>query len=113
MGGTGGQIVFTTTDGSTVDDHQDQIEDLMDEIGDVEDVESSVSPFDEDSPGTRNDDDSAIIGSFQMDGDIGEFADSSVTEIEDLVDEANTDGLWAVRSCRARRSPSVSARSWA
>jgi RND superfamily putative drug exporter len=95
MGGTGGQIVFTTTDGSTVDDHQDQIEDLMDEIGDVEDVESSVSPFDEDSPGTRNDDDSAIIGSFQMDGDIGEFADSSVTEIEDLVDEANTDGLEA------------------
>ena len=88
MGGTAGQVVFVAAEGASVEEHQDAIEDVMSEIGEVEGVEVAPSPFDDLSPGTRSDDDAAVIAQFQMDGQVGEFPASSVEEIQGLVDAA-------------------------
>ncbi|MFC7374464.1 MMPL family transporter [Brachybacterium sp. GCM10030268] len=93
MGGASGTLVLQGDDGGTVDEHQDQIEDLMAEIGEVEGVASSPSPFDDVSPGTRSDDDTAILAQFQMDGQIGEFPEESVEQIEDIAAEADAGPL--------------------
>ena len=95
MGGTSGQVVLVAEDGSTVDQHEDEIDDLMEKIGEVEGVEAAPSPFDDVSPGTRTDDDGAIIAQFQMTGQTGAFPESSVEEIRTLVDEASTPSLEA------------------
>ncbi|HJG52831.1 MAG TPA: MMPL family transporter, partial [Brachybacterium faecium] len=93
MGGTSGQVVLRAQDGTTVDDHQDEIDALMDEIAEIDGVAAAPSPFDEVSPGTRNDDDTALIAQFQMDGQTGEFPAESVDEITALVDGADTAAL--------------------
>ncbi|ACU85400.1 predicted RND superfamily drug exporter [Brachybacterium faecium DSM 4810] len=93
MGGTSGQVVLRAQDGTTVDDHQDEIDALMDEIAEIDGVAAAPSPFDEVSPGTRNDDDTALIAQFQMDGQTGEFPAESVDEITELVDGADTAAL--------------------
>ncbi|MGP9536980.1 MMPL family transporter [Brachybacterium sp. AOP43-C2-M15] len=95
MGGTSGQVVLVTQDGSPVEEHQDEIDALMDEIGEVEGVAASASPFDDVSPGTRSDDGTAIIAQFQMDGQVGEFPAESVEEITALVEDADTSSLEA------------------
>src|SRR5699024_156988 len=93
MGGTSGQVVLRAQDGTTVDDHQDEIDALMDEIAEIDGVAAAPSPLDEVSPGTRNDDDTALIAQFQMDGQTGEFPAESVDEITALVDGADTAAL--------------------
>jgi putative drug exporter of the RND superfamily len=93
MGGTAGQVVLVTEDGSSVDEHQDEIDALMEDIAEVEGVAAAPSPFDDLSPGTRTDDDIAIIAQFQMEGQTGAFPESSVEEIRSLVEEAGTPSL--------------------
>ncbi|OFT66047.1 RND transporter [Brachybacterium sp. HMSC06H03] len=93
MGGTAGQVVLVTEDGSSVDEHQDEIDALMGDIAEVEGVAAAPSPFDDLSPGTRTDDDTAIIAQFQMEGQTGAFPESSVEEIRSLVEEAGTPSL--------------------
>ncbi|HJC68991.1 MAG TPA: MMPL family transporter, partial [Candidatus Brachybacterium intestinipullorum] len=95
MGGTSGQVVLVAADGTTVDQHEDEIDELMERIAEVDGVEVATSPFDDVSPGTRTDDDGAIIAQFQMTGQTGTFPESSVEEITELVDEASTPGLEA------------------
>ncbi|ASK64554.1 RND transporter [Brachybacterium avium] len=90
MGGTSGQVVFVTEDGSTVQEHQDEIDAVMEEIGEVEYVSVAPSPFDDLSPGTLNEDDSAVIGQFQMDFPTSVYPEASVEEIKQLVEEADT-----------------------
>ncbi|MDN5900933.1 MAG: MMPL family transporter, partial [Brachybacterium sp.] len=93
MGGTSGQVVFVTDDGTTVEEHQEEIDAVMTEIGEVEHVSAAVSPFDDLSPGTRNDDDTAVIAQFQMDFPTGVYPEASVEEIRELVEEADTAAL--------------------
>lgn len=93
MGGSSGQIVFVTTDGKDVDEHESQIQDVMDEVKDVDDVETSADPFDKDAPGTRNDDDTAIIGSIQMEGGMGDIPPASIDRIEKITEDSSADGL--------------------
>ncbi|MDN5688720.1 MAG: MMPL family transporter, partial [Brachybacterium sp.] len=45
MGGTSGQVVLVAQDGSTVDEHQGEIDDLMDDIAEVDGVAAAPSPF--------------------------------------------------------------------
>ncbi|MFC0674359.1 MMPL family transporter [Brachybacterium hainanense] len=93
MSGTSGQLVFVTADGSDIDEHRAQIEAVMDEAAGVEGMEAAPSPFDEHSPGTRNDADTAIIGTVQMAGAMGSFPDGSIEELEQIAQEASGDGL--------------------
>lgn len=93
MGGAAGQVVLVTEDGSSVDQHRDEIDALMEDIAEVEGVAAAPSPFDDLSPGTRTDDDTAIIAQFQMEGQTGAFPESSVEEIRSLVEEAGTPSL--------------------
>lgn len=95
MGGTAGQVVFRTADGSDIDDSRGPIEDTMAAIGEVEGVEVAPSPFDDLSPGTRNDEDTALIAQFQMDGQIGEYPAESVDELLEIVENAQTPELEA------------------
>jgi RND superfamily putative drug exporter len=95
MGGTAGQVVLVAEDGTSVDEHRDEIEALMERIAEVEGVEVAPSPFDDLSPGTRTDDDSAIIAQFQMEGQTGTFPESSVEEIASLVEETDSAALEA------------------
>src|SRR5690606_25568255 len=81
MGGTSGQVVILTEDGSPIEDHAQEIDALMEQIGEVEEVETAPSPFDDLSPGTRSEDGTAIIAQFQMTGQTGSFPESSVQEI--------------------------------
>ncbi|ATG52007.1 RND transporter [Brachybacterium vulturis] len=93
MGGTAGQVVFVTEDGSPVDEHQDQIDALMSDIGEVEHVSVAPSPFDDLSPGTLSEDGTALIAQFQMDFPTGVYPEASVEEISRLVEEADTAAL--------------------
>ncbi|PWH05718.1 RND transporter [Brachybacterium endophyticum] len=93
MSGTGGQLVFVATDGTTVDDHEKRIDRTMEDVSDVQGIQSAPSPFDDQSPGTRADDDSAIIGSLQMEGSPGAFPDGALEKLETIADDANTEGL--------------------
>ena len=93
LAGTSGQVVVVAEDGTTVDDHQEQIETLMEDIAEVEGVAAAPSPFDDLSPGTRTEDDTALIAQFQMDGQTGEFPAESVDTIAQLVRDADGAGL--------------------
>ncbi|WP_259359916.1 MMPL family transporter [Brachybacterium sp. NBEC-018] len=95
MSGTAGEVVFVSEDGTTVDDHEARIQRVMEQIGDVEAVEVSSDPFDEDAPGTRNDDDTALMAQFQMEGQVGEYPESSVEQITDIVADGGETGLEA------------------
>ncbi|MGO3314640.1 MAG: MMPL family transporter, partial [Brachybacterium tyrofermentans] len=90
MGGASGQVVLISEDGADIDAHRDEIEDLMGQIAEVDGVAAAPSPFDDVSPGTRSDDDAAIIAQFQMDGQVGTFPEGSIEEIEGLVDAADS-----------------------
>ena len=87
MSGTSGSVVITTEDGSSVDEHQAEIDALMEDIGELDGVLVSTSPFDDLSPGTRSEDGTAIIASVQMDGGIGEFPAESVDEMLAMVED--------------------------
>ncbi|WP_299303226.1 MMPL family transporter [uncultured Brachybacterium sp.] len=93
LGGTAGQVVLVTPDGVTVDEHQDEIEALMGEIAAVDGVAAAPSPFDDLAPGTRTEDDTAIIAQFQMAPYDGEYPAESIAEITQLVEEAETPSL--------------------
>ena len=95
MGGTSGQVVFVAEDGTPIEEHQDEIDALMGDIGDVEHVSVAPSPFDELSPGTRSEDDSAVIAQFQMDFPTGTYPAESVEEITALVEASNSAELEA------------------
>ena len=95
MGGTAGQVVFVAEDGTPIEEHQDEIETLMGDISDVEHVSVAPSPFDELSPGTRSEDDSAVIAQFQMDFPTGTYPAESVEEITALVEASNSSELEA------------------
>jgi len=93
MGGTAGQVVLVTEDGSTLEDHQVEIDALMADIAEVDGVAAAPSPFDDLSPGTRNEDGTALIAQFQMDGQVGEYPAESVEEITQLVESADSASL--------------------
>src|SRR5699024_6905292 len=63
------------------------------EIGQVEHVSVATSTFDDLTPGTRSDDDTALNTQLQMDMPNGVYPADSVEEIGDLVEEADTAAL--------------------
>ncbi|WP_246955275.1 MMPL family transporter [Brachybacterium sp. Marseille-Q7125] len=93
LAGTSGQVVLVTRDGSDIDDHRAEITELMGDIAEVDGVAEAPDPFGEISPGTRNDDDTAMVAQFQMDGQVGEYPATAVEEIQHLVSQADSDGL--------------------
>ncbi|MFE5774881.1 MMPL family transporter [Brachybacterium sp. NPDC056505] len=93
MSGTSGQLVFLSEDGRSIDDHEAQIDRVMDKAADVDGVEAAPSPFDENSPGTRNDGDTAIIGTVQLSGSPGGFADGALEKLQTISDDGNSGGL--------------------
>ncbi|GAB2543715.1 MMPL family transporter [Brachybacterium huguangmaarense] len=95
LSGTSGQIVFTTDDGSSVDDHAAAIQEAMGKASEVPGVEAAPDPFAEVSPGTRSADDTAIIGSVQMTGQPGTFPDGSLEELDAIVSGVDDGGLEA------------------
>ena len=91
-GGTG-QVVFTVPDGQDVDDRRDEIQAVMKDIADINGVAAAPDPFGDTAPGVRNSDDTALLGTVQMDGDLGEFPPEALDELERVAEESSTDDL--------------------
>lgn len=89
LAGDTGQIVFTVDDGDTVDAYKEQIQDVMSQAEEIDGVAAAPDPFGDLSPGTRNEDDTALLGTVQMDGALGEFPASALDDLEDLAREGN------------------------
>lgn len=93
MSGTSGQLVFVTTDGSTVEAHREDIEQVMEQAAAVDGVEAAPSPFEDTSPGTRNDEGTALIGTVQMAGAVGSFPEGSIQTLEQIAEDASRGSL--------------------
>ena len=93
MGGASGQFVFTTSDGTTIDAHKVEIQETMRAAAKVHGVAAAPDPFAKISPGTRNAADSAMIGSVQMDGGLGEFPQAALDELSTIAHEHSRGGL--------------------
>ena len=93
MSGTSGQFVFITDDGSSIDAHQADITRIMEDAANIDGVREAPDPFGEQAPGTRNDDDTAIIGNIQMDGDLGEFPAEALDELTELAEDSSNGPL--------------------
>ncbi|MDO5662274.1 MAG: MMPL family transporter [Brachybacterium sp.] len=93
MSGASGEMVFVTSDGTPIEDHAERIGEIMDEADAIDGVAAAPDPFDEQSQGTVSEDGDAIIGSIQMDGELGSFPESATDELTDLAQTADGDGL--------------------
>ncbi|MCS6710637.1 MMPL family transporter [Brachybacterium sp. EF45031] len=86
MSGTSGQMVLTTTDGSPIADHAEEVGAIMGRAAEVEGVVAAPDPFDDLTPGTVSSDGTAIIANVQLEGGLGEFPTTTVPQLEEIVD---------------------------
>ncbi|RWZ53131.1 MMPL family transporter [Labedella phragmitis] len=85
VSGATAQIVVVAPDGKTVEDDEvtGAIEDAVTEIDDLPDVDSAVSPFDENVDGAISEDEQAAIIRIQFDGQRGEIGQSTIDGVTD------------------------------
>lgn len=86
LGGTGGQIIFVSEDGSPIDAHEKEIAKAMGEAGQVQGVETATNPFDKDTPGETSEDGTAIIANIQLDPDLDAVPKETLDSLTDIVD---------------------------
>lgn len=86
LGGTGGQIIFVSEDGSPIDAHEKEIAKAMGEAGQVQGVETATNPFDKDTPGETSEDGTAIIANIQLDPDLDAVPKKTLDSLTDIVD---------------------------
>lgn len=86
-----GRVVFSTTDGSTIAEHKDDINTLVANIKDVDHITDVISPFD--NPSGISDDEKVAYAVVQIDGTVGSVEKSTSDGVTKLVEAANTSGL--------------------
>lgn len=86
LGGTGGQIIFVSEDGSPIDAHEKEVANAMGEARHVQGVETATNPFDKDTPGEKSDDGTAIIANIQLDPDLDAVPKETLDSLTDIVD---------------------------
>nr|WP_232483183.1 MMPL family transporter [Brevibacterium yomogidense] len=93
VSGASAQVVVAAADGGRIDEapYREAIEDAVDGFGDLPHVEMATSPFDEAVEGTVNDDRSAVLISLQYDDAVANLPDSTLTDLEDAVDDLVAD----------------------
>lgn len=88
-----GRVVFSTTDGSAITEHKDDINALVADIKDVDHITNVVSPFDNPSGISDDGKGSIAYAVVQIDGTVGSVEKSTADGVTKLVKEANTDSL--------------------
>lgn len=85
VAGTGAQGIVVAAEGQSVtgDAYRDPIEDLVDAVGDIDDVSAVTSPYDDMVDGTISDDESAAIIQIQLDGEMTTISDETKQQIAD------------------------------
>lgn len=86
VSGATAQIVVVAPDGGSVEDEDitSAIDDAVASIDDLEDVDSAVSPFDENVDGAVSDDERAAIIRIQFDGQRGDIGTSTLDGVEEV-----------------------------
>jgi RND superfamily putative drug exporter len=86
VSGATAQIVVVAPDGGSVEDEDvtSAIDDAVASIDDLGDVDSAVSPFDENVDGAISDDEQAAIIRIQFDGQRGDIGQSTLDGVEEV-----------------------------
>ncbi|MDO5644861.1 MAG: MMPL family transporter [Dermabacter sp.] len=93
LGGTSGQVVFVTQDGSPVTDHKADIQATMREAGTIDGIETATDPFDEVMAGETSADGTAIIANLQLDPALEAVPTETQKALETLIEDRSTDAL--------------------
>lgn len=86
LGGTGGQMIFVSEDGSPIAAHESEIVKAMDRARDVKGVETATNPFDKNMAGEKSEDGSAIIANIQLDPELDVVPKETLKGLTDIVD---------------------------
>ncbi|MGM1017263.1 MAG: efflux RND transporter permease subunit [Actinomycetota bacterium] len=90
--GTNAQFIVVAADGDSVTDadYRDEIEDTVDELGDLDGVLAVTSPYDELVEGMVSDEETAAIVQLQFDGQASDVSDETKDDLNAAVDELAT-----------------------
>ena len=89
VSGASAQVVIVAADGDRIDEdpYRTEIEDAVEEWGDLDHVEVATSPFDEMVSGTISEEETAVLVSLQYDEDVANLPESALTDLESAVDD--------------------------
>lgn len=93
LGGTNGQVIFVTRDGSDVTEHRAEIQSVMKDAGTIKGIETATDPFDERMPGEISDDQTAIIANLQLDASLDAVPAATQEAVLDLIKRSESDSL--------------------
>ena len=89
VSGASAQVVVVAADGDRIDEdpYRTEIEDAVEDWGDLPHVEVATSPFDEMVSGTISEEETAVLVSLQYDQDVASLPESTLTDLESAVDD--------------------------
>ena len=90
-GGGSGRIVFNAKEGTSIDSQKATIDELVAKVGEVEGVSLAVSPFL--SPTFISQSGTIAYAQVQMEQQTGSVSDTTLDQVEALVEKARTDSL--------------------
>jgi len=84
VSGASAQLIVVAPDGDSVEDGATRtaIDDAVASLGDIDQVQQAVSPFDENITGAVSDDDQAALISIQFDGAMTDISTETISEVE-------------------------------
>ncbi|WP_309127569.1 MMPL family transporter [Microbacterium sp.] len=89
VSGTNAQFIVVAAEGDDIAEaaYRDEIEDVVDELGGLDDVLAATSPYDENIDGMINDEHAAAIVRLQFDGQSTDVSDETKSRLQGIVDE--------------------------
>jgi RND superfamily putative drug exporter len=93
VAGLSAQVVIETDDGSTIDDHRDEIADVAEQISDLEHVVQALDPYSDYATGTLSDDGEAAIIQVQFDSEMMDEIGTDKESIVDIAESLEGDGM--------------------
>lgn len=93
LGGTSGQVIFVTQDGSAITAHKAEIQAIMKDAGKIEGIETATDPFDDQMPGEVSEDGTAIIANLQLDATLDAVPAATQEAVGALADNNSSDTM--------------------
>ncbi|MHC9046224.1 MMPL family transporter [Microbacterium saperdae] len=93
VSGTNAQFIVVAADGDKItdDDYREHIEDAVSELGDLDEVLATTSPYDEMVSGMINDDDTAAIVRVQFDGESTDVSEATKDSLRAVVSDLSAE----------------------
>lgn len=107
MSGVGGTVIFESTDGRPIQDHEQQIVQVMQKAAKLDHVAAAPNPFAKTSPGQVSKDRTTMLGNVQMDADLGALPKDAVDSLVHLTETSSGDGLHVQLGGQVLQSTSV------